>query len=211
MHGKRFLKPGVILALLFTLALGSGCAVETRHKILAAVFEHVPPAGQQNAEPAPYVGHPRRQPPYKPPPAAVVRLKAYKPAFKFDWRGILLKLPKDAAGGVDWVAALEDDKIEPKAGLDPSSQDLYPVMPLDVQLDPKGLPMFDATFPHKPHTEWLACDSCHPKIFKMKAGADPITMAKIFAGEYCGRCHGKVAFEPTTGCARCHLALAGPQ
>jgi len=38
---------------------------------------------------------------------------------------------------------------------------------------------------------------------------DKITMAKIFAGEFCGRCHGKVAFNVPTGCPRCHPALGG--
>ena len=37
------------------------------------------------------------------------------------------------------------------------------------------------------------------------AGADPITMKGIKSGEFCGRCHGPVAFG-TTGddCDRCH-------
>jgi hypothetical protein len=34
-------------------------------------------------------------------------------------------------------------------------------------------------------------------------------MDKIFAGEYCGRCHGPVAFDPAAACARCHLGMGG--
>jgi c(7)-type cytochrome triheme protein len=82
---------------------------------------------------------------------------------------------------------------------------------MNVELIPEGQPVFKVTFPHKEHTQWLACANCHPGIFQMRRGADPITMAKIFAGEYCGRCHGKVSFAVATGCPRCHLALAGPK
>jgi c(7)-type cytochrome triheme protein len=141
----------------------------------------------------------------------VIKVTAYKPAFQTDWKALLRKLPKDAAGGIDWVKALDDGDIDPLAGIDPEHAQMQPVMQLDVHLEPPAMPLFKVTFPHKPHTEWLACDNCHPKIFQMKAGADPITMGKIFAGEYCGECHGKVAFDVATGCPRCHLALAGPQ
>jgi c(7)-type cytochrome triheme protein len=40
------------------------------------------------------------------------------------------------------------------------------------------------------------------------ARLNAITMAKIQAGEYCGACHGKVAF-PVEACGRCHAILAG--
>ena len=36
-------------------------------------------------------------------------------------------------------------------------------------------------------------------------------MDGILTGEYCGKCHGKVAFEPEVGCARCHTALRAAQ
>jgi c(7)-type cytochrome triheme protein len=38
----------------------------------------------------------------------------------------------------------------------------------------------------------------------MKRGANPISMVKIVNGEFCGRCHGRVAF-PISNCARCHV------
>ena len=116
-------------------------------------------------------------------------------------------LPRDRMGDLDWVAAVKKGLLEPSAGIDPEAQ-ASPELPLDVILDP-GIPHFEVTFPHAAHTYWLRCDNCHPQIFQMRAGADPITMAKIFAGEYCGRCHGKVAFRPQTGCPRCHTKLAG--
>ena len=110
-------------------------------------------------------------------------------------------------GMVDWVKALSQAAIAPRAGVDPKAAD-QPVLPLDVELVPAAGDMFKVIFPHKTHTEWLGCPNCHTAIFQMAKGADPITMEKINAGQYCGVCHGKVAF-PATACARCHPVLAG--
>jgi c(7)-type cytochrome triheme protein len=114
-------------------------------------------------------------------------------------------LPKDNMGNLDWVAAADAGLIRPRPGIDPEAE-AAPILPYDVRLDP-GIPLFEVVFPHAPHTYWLRCDNCHPQIFRMKAGANPITMAKILEGEYCGRCHGKVAFSPATSCPRCHTKL----
>ena len=37
----------------------------------------------------------------------------------------------------------------------------------------------------------------------MQAGVNPVNMFAVLQGEYCGRCHGAVAF-PLTECLRCH-------
>jgi c(7)-type cytochrome triheme protein len=58
-------------------------------------------------------------------------------------------------------------------------------------------------FPHRPHTEWLDCNNCHDKIFVKKVDANPVNMFAILSGQYCGQCHGAVAF-PLTECNRCH-------
>ena len=110
-------------------------------------------------------------------------------------------------GMPDWNKALAQGVIEPRAGVDSDALHL-PVLPFDVELVPEAVPSYKAVFPHQPHTAVLSCANCHPGIFEMRAGANPMSMAKIFAGEYCGRCHGKVAFEISTGCGRCHSALA---
>lgn len=146
-----------------------------------------------------------RRPPYKP---YVEPTMAYneKPPAETDWAARLAELPKDAAGSTDWVRALDEKLIEPKPGIDAKAED-EPVLDMDVELVPKDAPDFKATYPHKIHTRLLACANCHTDIFQMEKGADPITMEKIFAGEYCGRCHGKVAFEVATGCPRCHLGM----
>ncbi len=48
------------------------------------------------------------------------------------------------------------------------------------------------------------CNACHPKVFKMKKGANAITMKDINAGKFCGTCHnGEKAFS-AKNCAKCH-------
>jgi c(7)-type cytochrome triheme protein len=62
----------------------------------------------------------------------------------------------------------------------------------------------DVLYPHKAHTERLDCTSCHPDIFNMAKGGNPdMNMMKIISGQYCGVCHGRVAF-PLLNCFRCH-------
>ena len=54
----------------------------------------------------------------------------------------------------------------------------------------------------------IKCQECHnPDMFpKMKKGTVEITMAKIYAGELCGKCHnGTRAFEAKKSCNRCHV------
>lgn len=109
--------------------------------------------------------------------------------------------PLDKRGAVDWMAALRSGAIAPRA-------DLYgtkgpEVLDLDIILkNTKEMPY--VKFPHRAHTEWLACSNCHDNIFVAKAGANPITMEKIFRGEYCGTCHDRVAFITHYACERCH-------
>ena len=63
-----------------------------------------------------------------------------------------------------------------------------------------------ATFPHWVHRMAYTCYACHEGLFKLKAGADTITMDDIQAGQSCGVCHdGKTAFESNLStCNRCH-------
>ena len=191
----------VLFAVLSSALFLSACAPQNQW--LSVLFEQGPQPGQEILT-EPVVRQPRR-PPYKPPePPPIVELKEEAP--RNDWAALLEQLPKTAAGGTDWVRASNEKLIAPKPGLDPKAED-EPVVDLDVELIPKNQPVFKATYPHKVHTQILACANCHPAIFKMEKGADPITMEKIFAGEYCGRCHGKVAFDVATGCARCHLEM----
>jgi c(7)-type cytochrome triheme protein len=50
------------------------------------------------------------------------------------------------------------------------------------------------------------CYACHEEPFKMKKGANEVTMDMIQAGQSCGVCHdGKTAFiSNLQTCNRCH-------
>jgi c(7)-type cytochrome triheme protein len=124
------------------------------------------------------------------------------------WEEVEPLLSKDAQGTIDWGKALDEGIIKPRSSLDPKTPELE-ALPLEVELVPGGRPEFRVVFRHEVHTRLLACDACHPKLFAMQKGADLITMEKIYAGEFCGRCHGTVAFAVEPNCARCHQALAG--
>jgi len=191
-----------VLTLLLVLPMLVSCSLPP--KLTALLFEGVPPPGKE-LPPQPVVRHPRR-PPYKPP--VVHKKKRVKPPARpslAEWSARYKKLPRDKLGGVEWVRALEEKLITPKPGLKPEDKPQM-VFDYNIELVPAGLPAFKVVYPHKAHTEWLGCTNCHTEIFQMKKGADHITMAKIFAGEFCGRCHGKVSFA-LTSCWRCHVEM----
>lgn len=114
-------------------------------------------------------------------------------------------LPEDHFGNkVDWAAAEREGKIKPDAsfggGKALKSLDLEVTIPVTKF---KPAPP-DVVFPHKAHTAVMECSACHESIFKQKAGANPdMNMLKIMSGQYCGVCHGRVAF-PLGDCFRCH-------
>jgi len=191
------------------LAMASGAAVlvscSLPPRLATLLFEGVPPPGKELA-PEPVVRHPRRaayKPPAPPPKVAKAKVEE-KPALP-DWDALYKKLPREKDASVDWDAALDKKVIAPRPGIDPKAAE-QTVFDYNVELIPEGLPAFKVVFPHKPHTQWLGCANCHTEIFQMKKGADQITMAKVLAGEFCGRCHGKVSFA-LTSCARCHTAM----
>lgn len=110
-------------------------------------------------------------------------------------------LPQDKRGAVDWMKALRSGVITPRDDL--SGTRRPEVLNLDVILkNTKEMP--HVRFPHNSHTEWLACSNCHDSLFIPKAGANEITMEKIFRGEFCGKCHDRVAFVTHLSCERCH-------
>lgn len=108
--------------------------------------------------------------------------------------------PRDRRQQIDWVQALDQGLIEPRADLLGKTE--MPVMDLDIVMkNTQFMPW--VKFPHLRHTKWLACSNCHPAIFEPREHANPITMNKVLRGEYCGVCHDKVAFALFT-CERCH-------
>lgn len=104
---------------------------------------------------------------------------------------------------VDWVKALDNGLLKPRYDrFDPTVEPL--VMDLDIVREVKAS-MPDVVFPHKPHTKWLHCSNCHPKIFIPQRNANVINMSAILLGQKCGVCHGKVSFPITTkSCTKCH-------
>lgn len=116
-------------------------------------------------------------------------------------------LPKDSEGLVNWTKAVAYGAINPKSTLtgEPARGELrYDRL---IMMQVRASFMANVPFPHAIHSYWLDCDSCHPKPFEPEANANPITMAAIGQGEFCGKCHGKVSFPlgPESNCRRCHL------
>jgi len=193
------------------------CSPEARYRVASKIFDGVPPPGTPRPE------RRRRRTARVEPRGGPgsgeqvegmslddlgVGITGPKPKPELTWASyeeLAAALPSDEMGNLDWMAAARMDVIRPRPGPDPEAEE-FPELPLDVLLK-APVPDFDVVFPHAAHTYWLRCDSCHPSIFRMKAGSNPITMAKVLEGEYCGRCHGKVAFEPETSCSRCHPRL----
>lgn len=119
---------------------------------------------------------------------------------------VLKDFPRDAIGADDWVKAFKENVIKPRGTLEEGKPETPP-FPFDIEIPAVGA-MPNVIFPHFPHTFWLDCANCHPAIFIMKKGSNPISMVKIVNGEFCGRCHGRVAF-PISNCTRCHVKPKG--
>ena len=114
--------------------------------------------------------------------------------------------PKDKYGYPDWVAAADSNLIEPKGSLYGDEPSTDPDYDEDIIFQINDKLMYNVRFPHKKHTYWLSCAVCHPGIFIDKKGANDINMYEIWNGNFCGRCHGKVAYQPKgfNNCQRCH-------
>ena len=112
--------------------------------------------------------------------------------------------PDTAGNKVDWVAAVRQGQIRPRTSVDgsrvPEQHDSEIIMRNTLSLPA-------VRFPHDAHNLWMSCEMCHDRIFKPELDANEISMSKILDGEYCGLCHGAVAF-PLTECNRCH-SVAG--
>jgi c(7)-type cytochrome triheme protein len=67
-------------------------------------------------------------------------------------------------------------------------------------------------FPHWFHRIRFNCTVCHTEVgFKMRAGANDMTMADIKSGKFCGACHNnQIAWGPEK-CNLCHTGLPGLQ
>jgi len=200
------------LAVLVVLAIG--CHPRSRHQFLSFDLDGVPPYEEWRNPPPPQPKerptrtiHYRQRTPQLT-PVAQPKLKTLfsegRPEIELleTWEEVAAALPTNDAGQEDWQAALEQGIIAPFTSLEPGESGLE-AFEMEVELTADD-PMYSVTFRHETHTAWLACDNCHPALFEMVAGTAEITMDTIYAGEHCGHCHGKVAFEVETGCVVCH-------
>ncbi len=203
-----------------------GCSAETRQKMLPVFFDGVPggpgEAGSQQPAALPPTHRFRRdllqeieelkrklaeaeatiKAGQKAAPQEAPQLPAEKAR---TWDEAKEALPKDAAGDVDWVQAIKAGAVAPRPGLDPKAPE-QAALDLDVDLASSRSKLFSVTYPHSSHTQWLTCGNCHPAIFPLSRRVEPtvVNMANIQAGQYCGSCHGRVAFPVEQECARCH-------
>ncbi len=179
-------------------------ACTTANPVTTFFFEGIPAPGEEHVA-APVVKQQRR-PTYKPPPPKVrfVEVPELPPAI--DWKGRFDELPRNDGGDVAWTKALDEKLITPKPGIAADAKDEDPT-DMDTELATSGQPEYKVMFPHKAHTQWMACPSCHTAIFEMEKGKAKMTMAAMGEGQYCGACHGKVAAPDITACPACHKEM----
>jgi c(7)-type cytochrome triheme protein len=129
---------------------------------------------------------------------------ADKAARKYDYGTFTAKFPKNAYG-VDWEEAEATGQIKPIDFLEGLSIRKAPLKSqADFSIQARVTWVSDIIFSHKKHTVWNGCEVCHPEIFPAtQKGVTRYTMFHISAGQYCGVCHGKVAFS-TNACSSCH-------
>ena len=125
---------------------------------------------------------------------------------KYDYVSFTKNLPKQGTGAlVDWEKAEAQGLIKPADSVPGLSVRRPPMAAqADFSITSRGW-MPDILFSHKKHALWNGCEVCHPDIFpSVKKGAVRYSMFQIFDGEYCGVCHGRVAF-PLYDCEKCHV------
>jgi len=125
--------------------------------------------------------------------------------FKYDFYEFRKQFPPERFGnGIDWLTAEEKNLVTLKDHIEGVSIKRSKIQePKEFDLTAKEPNMPDIIFSHKKHTVWNGCELCHPELFGVKKDSVPYSMQEIFAGQYCGACHGLVAF-PNIDCQRCH-------
>ena len=115
------------------------------------------------------------------------------------------KLPRENLGNlIDWEDAESRGLVQPVDFLPGISIARLPLnAQKDFRITSKGW-MPNITFSHKKHTLWNGCELCHPDIFpSVKKGTVKYSMLQIRDEQYCGVCHGRVAFS-LNDCQKCH-------
>ncbi len=124
---------------------------------------------------------------------------------EYNFETFTAKWPQKGLGNrIDWEDVEAKGLIKPVDSVEGISIKKSPLRAReDFSIGSKGSWMTDVIFSHKKHTVWNGCEICHPDIFQVEKGATRYSMLQIYGGEYCGVCHGKVAF-PLIECQRCH-------
>jgi c(7)-type cytochrome triheme protein len=138
----------------------------------------------------------------KPGKEADIRREQREKAF----RAFADTMPRERGGnGINWEKAEEDGLIKLTDYIEGISTKRPPMAnqkDFTIGAKVEGVP--EIIFSHKKHTVWNGCELCHPDIFVgVKKGTEKYSMIDLFAGKYCGACHGNVAF-PQSDCRRCH-------
>lgn len=128
-----------------------------------------------------------------------------KVKFKNDFYTFTKLFPRARFGDkINWLEVEEKGMIQLKDYLEGVSFEANPIKYASAtELKSRVSEMPDIIFSHKKHSIWNGCELCHPDIFGVKKGSTIYSMQDIFAGKYCGACHGKVAF-PNEDCRGCH-------
>lgn len=122
------------------------------------------------------------------------------------FRAFAVTMPKERGGnGINWEQAENGGAIKLTdyiEGLSTKRPPMANQKDFSIGAKVEGVP--EIIFSHKKHTVWNGCELCHPDIFVgVKKGTEKYSMIDLFAGRYCGACHGTVAF-PQSDCRRCH-------
>lgn len=127
-----------------------------------------------------------------------------KEARKYEYDTFTAKFPKNAYG-VDWEEAEGTGLVKPVDFLEGLSIKKVALKTQEnFSIQARVAWVSDTIFSHRKHTVWNGCELCHPEIFPAtQKGVVRYTMFHISAGQYCGVCHGKVAF-PIKACGGCH-------
>jgi c(7)-type cytochrome triheme protein len=130
---------------------------------------------------------------------------------KYDYETFTARLPKNAYG-IDWEEAEATGLVKPIDALEGISIK-KPALKTqaDFAIQARVNWVSDIIFSHKKHAVWNGCEVCHPDIFPAaQKGVVRYTMFHLSSGQYCGVCHGKVAF-PVTACGGCHKDMANKE
>jgi len=122
------------------------------------------------------------------------------------YRAFAEKMPKEHGGnGINWEQAEASGEIKLIDYIEGLSTKRPPMgVQKDFAIGAKADGVPEIIFSHKKHIVWNGCELCHPDLFVgVKRGTEKYSMIDLFAGKYCGACHGKIAF-PQNDCRRCH-------